>query len=88
MTDADLLTVVARSQEFTQITVKPSEKRELNKLRASLPIPIVDSVDRPSTKVGNLNCACKEVVILEKIFLSIMLLLQSKSKFGLIRALH
>ena len=59
LSEIELFRVFSLSSEFKNITVREEEKMELMKLLERVPIPIKESIEEPSAKVGFFNCARK-----------------------------
>ena len=70
MNDIELFRLFSMSSEFSQITVRPEEKLELDMLMKRVPIPIRETVDNPISKVNVLLQAYISRVKLEKFALA------------------
>ena len=66
MTEIELFRLFSLSGEFSQITVRPEEKLELDSLMKKVPIPIRESVENPCAKVNVLLQSYISRVTLEK----------------------
>ena len=66
MTEIELFRLFSLSSEFSQITVRPEEKLELDSLMKKVPIPIRESVENACAKVNVLLQAYISRVTLEK----------------------